>query len=166
MVPPAGPPSRDQVMAWFVVPETVAVKATVWQASRAAEDGGRDGDLAAAGAAGAVTVHRGDLDLRGVGVARRHHVDTSPRQRGAWYTPDAVTEPPAAPSCTDQVTPVSAEPVTEAVNVMEPPGAYLGGEGRQADDDGGRASAGPVGPVVPEADEAVPRRPRWRRGWQ
>ena len=38
------------------------------------------------------------------------------------YTPDAVTEPPAAPSCTDQATPVPADPVTEAVNAMAPPG--------------------------------------------
>ena len=54
MVPPEGPSLTDQVTPLFVVPETVAEKATVWQASAAEDDGLRT--TATVPAAGAVTV--------------------------------------------------------------------------------------------------------------
>jgi hypothetical protein len=71
------------------------------------------------------------------------------------YTPAALTEPPVAPSCTDQTTPVSTDPVTEAVKVMVPPGATW--EARGARLTTTLAGAGPVGPAAPVLEGADPQ---------
>ena len=48
MLPPDAPSLTDQVMPWFADPETVAEKATVWQASTAEDDGPTATDTVAA----------------------------------------------------------------------------------------------------------------------
>src|SRR5512137_2612217 len=97
MVPPEEPSRTDQATPWFAAPETVAEKGTVWQASTAV-DAGVTATATAVAPALTVTVATWSFDASAWLAATTWNV---PSAAGALYVPDAVTEPPTAPSCTD-----------------------------------------------------------------
>ena len=73
---------------------------------------------------------------------------------GAWYTPDVETVPPIAPSWTDQMTPESDVPVTDAENETDPPVTVELPRGDRVMTMA--LPAGPVGPFMPAGEgEAV-----------
>src|SRR5512138_1020609 len=124
MLPPALPSWIAQVTAPFEAPLTVAVNASVRQASTVALAGAIVTDTGAGdpggGAGGAVTVAVPSATAFGSATLATSTWQTAAAE-GAEYTPDAPMLPQPEGSRIDQVTESFFVPVTLAVNTTVPP---------------------------------------------
>ncbi len=109
----------------------------------------------AVGAAVTVTVAEALSVLSATLVAMTWKV---PALDGAVYRPDPLMVPPAAPSCTDQLTAVDWPPlipVTEAVKFTVPPAWVEAESGRDGDGDVRRGGDGDGGAALLEASATL-----------